>query len=232
MRHSRRRPDEPYTRLEPLALFSGPSARFVMVTMRIIGNEGHRSVDGARKLIADSIVSLDGYFTSAKNEIDSWFDFNQEEWFWSIDILRRVDAVLCGRISYEEFSKFWPTVNPQTEGGKIIAPLLNGLPKIVFSRTIKDTPWKPATIVREDSVDAIAKLKREPGKDMVVIGSGTLVSALLRAGLIDEYYIRVRPIILGAGRPLFVDPNARHPLKLISTTTFKNGVIGLHYQPL
>ena len=203
-----------------------------MVTMCITGKDAHGSVNGARKLIADSIVSLDGYFTSAKNDIDSWFDFNQEEWFWSIDILRRVDAVLCGRISYEEFSKFWPTVEPQTEGGKIIAPLLNGLPKIVFSRTLIDTPWKPATIVREESVGAIAKLKREPGKDMVVIGSGTLVSALLRAGLIDEYYIRVRPIILGAGRPLFVDPNARHPLKLISASAFKNGVIGLHYQPL
>ena len=203
-----------------------------MVAMCITGKDGRGSVVGARKLIADSIVSLDGHFTSAKNEIDSWFDFNQEEWFWSIDILRRVDSVLCGRVSYEEFSKFWPTVEPQTEGGKIIAPLLNGLPKIVFSRTLNDTPWKPATIVREDSVGAIAKLKHEPGKDMVVIGSGTLVSALLRAGLIDEYYIRVRPIILGAGRPLFVDPNARHPLKLVSASTFKNGVIGLHYQPL
>ncbi len=200
--------------------------------MRITGNDGRGSVEGARKLIADSIISLDGYFTSANNEIDSWFDFNQEEWFWSIDILRRVDAVLCGRVSYEEFSNFWPTVKPQTEGGKIIAPLLNVVPKIVFSRTLNDTPWKPATIVREDSVEAVAKLKREPGKDMCVIGSGTLVSALLRAGLIDEYYIRVRPIILGAGRPLFVDPGARHPLKLVSAKPFENGVVGLHYQPM
>ncbi len=189
-------------------------------------------MEAGRKLIADSIISLDGYFTSAKNEIDSWFDFNQEEWFWSIDILRKVDAVLCGRISYEEFSKFWPTVVPQTEGGMIIAPLLNGLPKIVFSRTLMDTPWKPATIVREDAVEAVSRLKRAPGKDMVVIGSGTLVAALLRAGLIDEYYVRVRPIILGGGRPLFVDPGARHSLELVSESTFKNGVIGLHYRPL
>lgn len=203
-----------------------------MVTMRITDRDGRGSMEGGRKLIVDSIISLDGYFTSAKNEIDSWFDFNQEEWFWSIDILRRVDAILCGRISYLEFSRFWPTVQPQTEGGKIIAPLLNALPKIVFSRTLTDTPWKPATIVRDDCIEAVTRLKREPGKDMVVIGSGAIVATLVGAGLVDEYYIRVRPIILGAGRLLFVDPVARHPLKLISASAFKNDVIGLHYQPL
>jgi dihydrofolate reductase len=185
-----------------------------------------------RKLILDSIISLDGYYTSKENEIDSWFDFNQEEWFWSIDILRRVDAILCGRISYLEFSKFWPTVEPKTEGGKIITPLLNGLPKIVFSRTLKDTPWKPATFIREDPATAVAKLKEEPGEDMVVIGSGTLVASLVRSGLMDEYRIRVRPIILGAGKPLFVDQGARHQLKLISAKAFQNGVLALHYEPI
>ena len=67
---------------------------------------------------------------------------------------------------------------------------------------------------------------------MVVVGSGTLAGLLLREGLIDEYFVRVRPIILGSGRPLFVDPNSRHPLKLVSAKTFKTGVIGLHYKPL
>ena len=75
-------------------------------------------------------------------------------------------------------------------------------------------------------------LKREPGRDMVVVGSGKLVSALLQEGLIDEFFIRVRPIILGAGRPIFVDPKARHSLKLVSSKTFRTGVIGLHYEPL
>jgi dihydrofolate reductase len=95
-------------------------------------------MEGVRKLIADSIVSLDGYFTSTKNEIDSWFDFNEEEWFWSIDILRKVGAILCGRVTYEEFSNFWPKATPKTEPGKIIARHLNDLPKIVFSRTLAD----------------------------------------------------------------------------------------------
>ena len=185
-----------------------------------------------RKLIADSIISLDGHFSSSSNEIDSWFDFNEEEWFWSIDILRGVDAILLGRVTYEEFCKFWPSVTPKTEPGKIITRQLNELRKIVFSRSLTDAPWKPVTIVREDPVAAVAQLKREPGKDLVLNGSGALVAALLRAGLIDDYFVRVRPIILGAGRPLFVDPSARHPLNLISAKPFKNGVIALHYQPM
>ncbi|MDE1853316.1 MAG: dihydrofolate reductase family protein [Thaumarchaeota archaeon] len=182
-----------------------------------------------RKLIADSIISLDGFFTSSTNEIDSWFDFDEDEWQWSIDINRGVGAILLGRVTYGEFSQFWPKVTPRTKLGQIIARQLNELPKIVFSRSLTEAPWKPATIVREDPSAAVAKLKRESGKDLVVAGSGTLVAALTRDALIDEYFIRIRPIILGAGRPLFVDPNARHPLKLISAKTFKSGLIGLHY---
>jgi dihydrofolate reductase len=183
-----------------------------------------------RKLIADTIISLDGYFTSPKNEID-WFGFDDEEWKWSSDINRRVDAMLYGRVTYEEFRQFWPTSDPKSMG---VPPhfiqQLNDLPKIVFSRTLIDTLWKPATLVREDPGKAVARLKREPGKDLAVVGSGTLVSALLRGDLIDEFFIRIRPIILGAGRPIFVDSDARHPLKLVSAKTFKSGVIGLHYE--
>jgi dihydrofolate reductase len=86
--------------------------------------------------------------------------------------------------------------------------------------------------VRGNPSEEVARLKKQPGKDLIVVGSGTLVGSLLRAGLIDEYYVRVRPIVLGSGRPLFVDPERRHPLKLVSAKTFETGVIGLHYVPL
>ncbi len=184
-----------------------------------------------RKLIADTIISLDGYFTSPKNEID-WFSFDDEEWAWSADILRRVGAMLCGRVTYEEFRQFWPTVDPKSSGvDPYMIQRLNGIPKIVFSRTLADATWKPATLVREEPGKAVVKLKSEPGEDVVVVGSGTLLSALLRDGLIDEFFIRVRPILLGAGRSVFLDPNARHPLTLVSAKTFKSGVIGLCYKP-
>lgn len=185
-----------------------------------------------RKLIADHIISLDGYYTSLKNEID-WFDFDADEWVWSADILRRADSMLYGRVTYEEFRTFWPTERPKKIGvDPYLHDRLNNLEKIVFSKTLTETSWKPARLVREDPGKAVARLKREPGKDMVLVGSGTLVSEMIRQNLIDEYYLRVRPIILGAGRPLFTDPKARHPLKLVSSKTFKTGVIGLHYESL
>ena len=109
---------------------------------------------------------------------------------------------------------------------------LNGLPKVVFSRTLTDAQWQPAVLVREDPAVAVAKLKEQPGMGMVVVGSGTLVAALVGSGLVDEYRIRVRPIILGAGKPVFVDQNARHSLKLVAARTFHNGVIALHYEPV
>lgn len=184
-----------------------------------------------RRLILDNIISLDGYYTTPKNEID-WFDFDQGEIEWSKEILRRVDAMLYGRVTYQEFSEYWPKATPRPDGfDPEIIGQLNGTMKVVFSRTLKETPWGPAVLVREDPVQAVTKLKQGPGKDMVVVGSGTLVSALVRSGLVDEYRIRVRPWILGAGKPLFVDNNARHPLKLISARTFNNGVVALHYEP-
>jgi len=186
-----------------------------------------------RKLIADPIISLDGYFTSPNNKIDWFGGFDSEEWTWSSDILRNADTMLYGRVTYEEFRQFWPTPEPKQMGiDPYLTERLNNLLKIVFSKSLAETPWKPASLVREEPGAAVAKLKQEPGKDMVVVGSGTLVASLLQDDLIDEYFIRVRPIILGTGRALFVDSKTRHRLRLVSTKTFKSGTIGLHYESL
>ncbi|MDG6918774.1 MAG: dihydrofolate reductase family protein [Nitrososphaerota archaeon] len=184
-----------------------------------------------RRVILDTIISLDGYYTTPKNEID-WFDFDLGEIEWSKEILRRVDTMLYGRVTYEEFSAFWPRATPSPDGfdSEIIGQL-NGTKKLVFSRTIQGLPWQPAQAVREDPVASVARLKEETGKDMVVVGSGTLVSALVRARLVDEYRLRVRPIILGAGKPAFIDRESRHKLKLVGAKTFSDGVVGLHYEP-
>jgi dihydrofolate reductase len=184
-----------------------------------------------RRLIVDSIISLDGYFTGPNNEID-WFEFDDDEQGWSSDILQRVDTMIYGRVTYEEFRKFWPTPEAKVSGfDPYIVRQLNELPKIVFTKSLEDAPWKPSTIVRESPIEVIPKMKNELGKDMVIVGSGSLVAALAREGLIDEYRIRIRPIILGSGRLLFEDRNHRLPLKFISVKSFKSGVIGLHYEP-
>lgn len=114
----------------------------------------------------------DGYYTSPKNEID-WFEFDKQEVEWSKEINRLVDTMLYGRVTYEEFSQFWPKAKASPGGfdSETIGQL-NELRKIVFSRTIKDTPWKPAEVIREEPETAVARLKQESGKDMVVVGSG------------------------------------------------------------
>ncbi|MGC8515119.1 MAG: dihydrofolate reductase family protein [Thermoplasmata archaeon] len=185
-----------------------------------------------RRIILDSIISLDGYYTSPKNEID-WFEFDQEEIEWSKEILRRVDAMLYGRVTYQEFSEFWPKASPSPDGfdSEIIGHL-NKLHKIVFSRTLTEANWKPAQLVREDPSVAVPKIKSGKGKDMVVVGSGTLVSTLVRNDMVDEYRIRIRPIILGAGKSFFKDDLKRHKLKLISAKAFQNSVVALHYEPV
>jgi dihydrofolate reductase len=183
-----------------------------------------------RKVILDTIISLDGYYTTPKSEID-WFEFDKEEIEWSKQILRRVDAMLYGRVTYQEFSEFWPKASPSPEGfDSEIIEQLNGLQKMVFSRTLPEAKWRPAILIGENPVDAVARLKRGPGKDMVIVGSGTLVSALVRGDLIDEYRIRIRPIILGAGKSLFTDDQKRHKVRLISARAFSNGVVALHYE--
>jgi dihydrofolate reductase len=191
-----------------------------------------KAVMDMRRLIADSIISLDGYFTGSKNEID-WFEFTNDEYAWSGEILQRVDTMIYGRVTYEEFRQFFPTPEAKSSGfDPYIVRRLNELPKVVFSKSLEEAPWKPSIIVRESPVEAIPRMKGEPGKDMVVVGSGSLVAALTREGLIDEYRIRIRPIILGSGRPLFEDRNHRQPLTLVSVKPFKSGVVGLHYEPL
>jgi dihydrofolate reductase len=185
-----------------------------------------------RRLIVDSIISLDGYFTGPNNEID-WFEFDDDEQAWSSEILQRVDTMIYGRVTYEEFRQFWPTPRANVSGfDPYIIRQLNELPKVVFSKSLENAPWKPSTIVRENPIEVIPKMKNEVGKDMVVVGSGSLVATLAREELIDEYRIRIRPIILGSGRLLFEDRNHRHALKFVSVKSFKNGVVGLHYEPL
>lgn len=185
-----------------------------------------------RRIILDSIISLDGYYTSLTNEID-WFEFDREEIEWSKEILRRADTMLYGRITYQDFSEFWPNAVPSPDGfDSEIIRQLNEHMKIVFSSSLTEVAWKPAQIVREDPAAAIRKLKGGRGKDMVVVGSGTLVSTLIRNDLVDEYRIRIRPIILGAGRSFFRDDLKRHSLRLISASAFHNGVVALHYEPI
>ncbi|HXW32972.1 MAG TPA: dihydrofolate reductase family protein [Acidimicrobiales bacterium] len=182
----------------------------------------------------DALISLDGYLADANGEID-WFtqeeDFNEAEGkAWSLEMLRRADTILFGRVTFDGMAEWWPSAMARKVMPEI-AEHLNGTPKIVFSKTLKTTSWENTTILPEASKKVVLELKQRPGRDMLILASSSLVSALMRDDLIDEYWIRVVPVVLGTGRPLFKDQKVRHKLRLASCQAFKSGVVALRYEP-
>jgi len=181
-----------------------------------------------RMILASEMVTLDGYFAGPNGETD-WFFWNKEMATSAIDLISTVDTLLFGRVTYELMADYWPSASPPTED-PIIIDKMNKLPKIVFSKTLEKVEWKNTRLIKEISAKEILEMKRQPGKNMVIYGSGSIVSAFMNLGLIDEYYLLVNPIVLGVGKPLFKDLNDKHKLNLVRTKTFSNGVVLLHYQ--
>lgn len=187
-----------------------------------------------RRIIVDALTSLDGYLADSNGEID-WFtqdeDFNQSEGeAWSLEMLRRSDTILFGRVTFEGMAEFWPSEWARKNMAEI-AGHLNRSAKIVFSKTLKSTAWENTTILPAPTKEVMLGLKQREGQGMLVLGSSSLVSSLMRDGLIDEYRIRIVPIVLGSGRPLFKDQKERHRLRLVSSRAFQNGILALHYEP-
>jgi dihydrofolate reductase len=129
--------------------------------------------------------------------------------------------LLLGRRTYEDFFSFWPhqTDNPFTE-------VLDNALKYVASTTLEEPlPWRNSTLLEGDAAEAVAGLKRQPGKDLVVLGSGDLVQSLRRRNLVDEYVLLIHPLVLGSGRRLFPDGGASAALRLVDTKTTTTGVV-------
>ena len=177
-----------------------------------------------RKVIVSNLMSLDGFFEGPNHELD-WFVVDEEFFAYARDMLRGVDTILFGRKTYQHMADYWPSA-PAEE----IADQMNNLPKIVFSRTLESAEWQNSTLVKNDAVAEISKLKQLPGKDMVILGSASLASFLLQRGLIDEYRVILNPVLLGSGSPLFQDVKQRLRLKLSRTKLFGSGVVVLYYQ--
>ena len=163
--------------------------------------------------------------------IDSldWFFWNEEMEKAAIDLISNVDTLLFGRVTYELMASYWPSASAPAEN-PIIVDRMNNLPKIVFSKTLEKIEWENTKQIKEINKEEILKIKEQPGRNMVIYGSGRLVSVFMNLGLIDEYYIFVNPVVLGRGKPLFKDLKNQENLKLIETKPFSNGVVLLHYQ--
>jgi dihydrofolate reductase len=182
-----------------------------------------------RKVIVSNLVSLNGFIAGLNGEID-WFGWDKELENFCKDQLGSMGTILFGRVTYELMASYWPTATADTND-QVIIDAMNNLPKVVFSRTLDKVEWKNSRLVKDDIEGEVAGLKREPGKDIVIYGSGSIVSALTQAGLIDEYRIFVNPVILGSGKPMFRGIDNRLNLKHIDTKTFGNGLVLLCYEP-
>ena len=136
-------------------------------------------------------------------------------------------ALLLGRRTYEDFYQVWPkrTDNPFT-------PVLNNTLKYVASRTLKEPlPWMNSKLLAGDAEDSVSKLRKEPGKDIVILGSGVLVQSLLRRNLVDELMLTINPLVLGTGRRLFPEGGPSATLRLVDSKTTSTGVVIARYQP-
>ena len=172
------------------------------------------------KLVVTEFVSIDGVFEDpggAENyEHGGWtfeYDRGEDGNQFKLDELMEAEVQLLGRVTYEGFAAAWPS----REGP--FADKLNSDPKYVVSTTLTDPEWENTTVISDDVVAAISKLKDETGGDILVAGSGTLVATLLEADLVDELRLMVFPTILGRGRRLFPDGIDRLKLALAETRT-------------
>ena len=188
------------------------------------------------KILVFNSVSLDGYFTDANNDM-SWAHKDPNDAEWNAFVGGNASggaagggAMLFGRITYEQMASFWPTPAAMAMMPEV-AKGMNSMTKIVFSRSMKKADWSNTKLMKGDLVAEVRKLKKGD-QDMVIMGSGTIVSQLTQARLIDEYQLVVVPIVLGKGRTMFEGVKDRLTLKRTNTRTFKNGNVVLSYEPV
>ena len=178
-----------------------------------------------RRVVASEYVSLDGVMEAP----EKWtFQFwNDEHAKYAQDQLFASDALLLGRVTYQVFAAAWPSRTD--EAG--FADRMNGLSKFVVSTTLEAAEWNNSSLITGDVAEKVSELKRQPGGDILIYGSGGLVDTLMRHGLIDEYRLWVHPVVVGSGKRLFRDGSEATVLRLVETEAFSSGVVVLTYQP-
>jgi len=183
-----------------------------------------------RRIIHLVHESLDGFIEGPNGEFD-WPVMGPELSAYGFALHDRVDTFLYGRGVWDMMSGFWPHAESLSndEHDLAFAPLWRAAPKVVVSRTLQTADWN-TRVIGEDVVEGLAALKKQPGKDIVLTGGSNLAATLTQFGLIDEYQIIVHPVVLGGGKPLFYDSQARIHLRLLGSRTFDSRVVLLHYE--
>jgi dihydrofolate reductase len=183
------------------------------------------------KLVVYNSISLDGYFTDANGDM-SWAHKQDPEWQAFVsENARGGGQLLFGRITYDLMASFWPTPLA-AQSNPIVVERMNSLRKFVFSTTLDKVTWSNTILFKGDLTTEVRKLKQEPGPNIVIMGSGSVVAQLADAGLIDEYQIVLNPVVVGVGRTLFEGVKRKLPMKLARSRAFGNGNVVLFYEPL
>ena len=179
------------------------------------------------KVVAAEFVSLDGVMDTSERWHLRYFD---EELGQAVgEGLAASDALLMGRVNYEEWSAYFPQQDPEENP---MAAQMNDIKKYVVSTTLTEPlEWDNSELIKENVAEEISALKRQPGKNISISGSGTLVRSLLAYGLLDELTLMVFPVVVGRGKRLFEDGGDRKPLELTGSRTFGTGVVYLTYRP-
>jgi dihydrofolate reductase len=185
-----------------------------------------------RDLVVTENITLDGVIDASQG----WFSVVDDPGVDQSDLQEALreqseaaDAVLFGRVTFEEMRGYWPQQTDDTTG---VTDYLNRVHKYVVSATLGDPGWEPTTVLAAGELpDALRALKAEPGRDIVCTGSITLVHALIGAGLVDEYRLFLYPVVLGGGRRLFPEGAGVPTLRLVETRPFRSGVVLLRYRP-
>lgn len=183
-----------------------------------------------RKLKLQVQATVDGYMAGTNGEMD-WMAFP-----WSDDIGDHIDAltepvdcIVLGRRLAEGFIPAWAS-GPDGED-QVTIDWMNTTPKVVISHSLTESPWENAVVAGGDLAETVNQLKARPGGDMITYGGGTLVSALIAEGLLDELHLFVNPIAIGTGMPVFPVAGSHHQLRLVAARPFDCGITALHLEP-
>lgn len=179
-----------------------------------------------RRIVAGLLMSLDGVVQSPGEW--GWSHYMNDEMTAGIVAgVARADAVLLGRVTYLEFARIWPG-----QGSEVpMADFLNRSPKYVVTSTLDRLQWANSFRLGVDLAGELTRLKQKPGRNILIPGSPTLVRSLLRDGLLDELNLNICPVVVGSGMRLFDEMTRLVRLKLVESTTLRNGVLGVTYEP-
>lgn len=188
-----------------------------------------RKINAALFITLDGVVEAPGGEPTLPEDRRGWsMPFMNDEVGQVIGAaMAESDAMLLGRRTYEGFAAFWPTV-PEDDP---FSAVMNNRTKYVVSTTLDKAEWKNSHLIKGNLVEELNKLKQQPGKDITVVGSGTLVHSLLKSGLVDELQLMLCPVILGVGSRLFDGADFMRTMKVLETRSFSSGMIYLRLQP-